>query len=96
MVQRVRMPHRGKISFVCHSTPHFDSTSREASYSVRRYHTRLRRKSKYFFIDCGKIFLKTCRAVFLLRRNIRDISHFPASTIVIRSAKEEGLCNAKS
>ncbi len=51
MVQRVRMPHRGKTSFVCHSTPHFDSTSREASYSVRRYHTRLGRKSKYFFID---------------------------------------------
>ena len=34
MVQRVRMPHRGKISFVCHSTPHFDSTSREEPYSV--------------------------------------------------------------
>ena len=22
------------LSFVCHSTPHFDSTSREVSYSV--------------------------------------------------------------
>ena len=42
MVQRVRTPHRGpKLkSFVCHSTPHFDSTSREVSYSVLTYHTR--------------------------------------------------------
>ena len=28
--QRVRIPHRGRESFVCHSTPHTDSTSREA------------------------------------------------------------------
>ena len=34
MAQRVRMPHRGRKPFVCHSTPHFDSTSREVSYSV--------------------------------------------------------------
>ena len=27
-------------SFVCHSTPHFDSTSREGPYSVLLYHTR--------------------------------------------------------
>ena len=26
-------------SFVCQTTPHFGSTSRKASYSVRRYHT---------------------------------------------------------
>ncbi len=37
--QRVRKPHRGQKSFVCHSTPHFGSTSREVSYSVRGYHT---------------------------------------------------------
>ena len=34
MMQRVRIPHRGRMPFVCHSTPHFDSTSREVSYSV--------------------------------------------------------------
>ena len=34
MAQRVRIPHRGRKPFVCHSTPHFDSTSREVSYSV--------------------------------------------------------------
>ncbi len=34
MAQRVRIPHRGQKPFVCHSTPHFDSTSREESYSV--------------------------------------------------------------
>ena len=33
-------------SFVCHSTPHFDSTSREASYSVPDYHTTNIAKSK--------------------------------------------------
>ena len=36
-------------SFVCHTTPHFDSTLREVSYSVRNYHTRYSSKSKYFF-----------------------------------------------
>ena len=36
-------------SFVCHTTPHFDSTLREVSYSVRNYHTRCGNKSKYFF-----------------------------------------------
>ena len=49
MVQRVRKPHRGRESFVCHSTPHFDSTSREVSYSVRMYHTRYSEKCKYSF-----------------------------------------------
>ena len=34
MAQRVRTPHRGRKPFVCHSTPHFDSTSREEPYSV--------------------------------------------------------------
>ena len=29
MAQRVRIPHRGRKSFVCHTTPHFDSTLRE-------------------------------------------------------------------
>ena len=32
--------------FVCHSTPHFDSTSRKVSYSVRTYHTPYIQKSK--------------------------------------------------
>ena len=27
-------------SFVCQTTPHFGSTSRRVSYSVRKYHTR--------------------------------------------------------
>ena len=38
-------------SFVCQTTPHFGSTLREVSYSVRTYHTRKFLKSKYFFID---------------------------------------------
>ena len=64
MLQRVRIPHRGyKLSgfnspqlvpFVCHSTPHFDSTSREVSYSVRSYHTPCFYKCKYFFIEYSK------------------------------------------
>ena len=53
MVQRVRMPHRGYRSFVCHSTPHFDSTSREVSYSVPVYHTTDFLKSKYLFFPCN-------------------------------------------
>ena len=28
MQQRVRIPHRGRTSFVCQTTPHFGSTSR--------------------------------------------------------------------
>jgi hypothetical protein len=40
MAQRVRIPHRGRKSFVCHTTPHYGSTSREVSYSVLAYHTR--------------------------------------------------------
>ena len=39
MAAGAETPSRNK-SFVCHSTPHFDSTSREVSYSVRPYHTR--------------------------------------------------------
>ncbi len=35
MTQRVRIPHRGRKSFVCHTTPHLDSTSRRVSYSVQ-------------------------------------------------------------
>lgn len=34
MAQRVRIPHRGAMSFVCHTTPHSGSTSRRVSYSV--------------------------------------------------------------
>ena len=50
MTQRVRIPHRGQASFVCHSTPHFGSTSRRVSYSVPPYHTRWAGKSKYPFL----------------------------------------------
>ena len=46
MTQRVRIPHRGYKSFVCHTTPHSGSTSREVSYSVPRYHTRNSRNCK--------------------------------------------------
>ena len=46
MAQRVRIPHRGRKSFVCQTTPHFDSTSRGVSYSVLQYHTQEVRKSK--------------------------------------------------
>ena len=48
-----KTPSRIK-SFVCHTTPHSDSTSRRASYSVPGYHTRKRQKSKYFFTNKGK------------------------------------------
>lgn len=34
MAQRVRKSYRGQKSFVCHTTPHFGSTSRRDSYSV--------------------------------------------------------------
>lgn len=47
MQQRVRTLHRGLMPFVCHTTPHFDSTSRGGSYSVRIYITRYATKCKY-------------------------------------------------
>lgn len=65
MAQRVRKSHRGRMPFVCHTTPHFDSTSREVSYSVRPYHTRRKMKSKYFFLVFEKIFQKKARKKFL-------------------------------
>ena len=34
-------------SFVCHTTPHLDSTSREVSYSVPPHHTRKSATCKY-------------------------------------------------
>ena len=37
------------VSFVCQTTPHFGSTSREVSYSVPPYHTSNYRKSKSLF-----------------------------------------------
>jgi len=46
MQQRVRITSSWTMSFVCQTTPHFDSTSREVSYSVREYHTRKQEKSK--------------------------------------------------
>ena len=64
MVQRVRKPHRGHKPFVCHSTPHFDSTSREVFYSVRMYHTRFGGKCKYFFIKKkGLTFAPPCAKI---------------------------------
>ena len=37
---------RTEKSFVCQTTPHFGSTSREVSYSVRNYHTTSARNCK--------------------------------------------------
>ena len=48
-------PSRTK-SFVCRTTPHYGSTSRGVSYSVRKYHTTSHGKSKYFFTDWKIIF----------------------------------------
>ena len=45
-VQRVRITSSRVKPFVRHTTPHFDGTSREVSYSVRSYHTRRDGKSK--------------------------------------------------
>ena len=58
MAQRVRMPHRGQMPFVCHSTPHFDSTSREESYSVAPiiHHKEEKVNPQFGFFD--KIFPK--------------------------------------
>ena len=47
-----------KMSFVCHSTPHFGSTSREVSYSVRIYHTPLWGKSKSPIYKNTPLFMK--------------------------------------
>ena len=49
MQQRVRMTPSWTMSFVCQTTPHFDSTSREASYSVHAYLTRKQEKCKSLF-----------------------------------------------
>ena len=43
-------------SFVRQTTPHFDGTSREVSYSVPPHHTLSQNKSKYFFTDFPIIF----------------------------------------
>ena len=47
-----------KMSFVCHSTPHFGSTSREVSYSVQIYHTPLWVKSKSLICKNTLLFMK--------------------------------------
>ena len=47
-----------KMSFVCHSTPHFGSTSREVSYSVRPYHTPFYGKSKSPICKNTSLFVK--------------------------------------
>ena len=46
MGQRVRSSPSWTMSFVCQTTPHFGSTSREVSYSVPPYHTGKYRKCK--------------------------------------------------
>ena len=53
MAQRVRHPHRGRMPFVCHSTPHFDSTSREETYSVAViiHHQEKNVNSQYTFLQ---------------------------------------------
>lgn len=58
MAQRVRTPHRGRMPFVCHSTPHFDSTSREKPYSVALiiHHKEEKVNPQFAFFD--KIFPK--------------------------------------
>ena len=48
-VQRVRITSSRAKPFVRHTTPHFDGTSREVSYSVRPYHTRRHRPCKPSF-----------------------------------------------
>ena len=58
MAQRVRIPHRGRKPFVCHSTPHFDSTSRKASYSVGPIIHHLAEKVNPQFAFFDKIFPK--------------------------------------
>ena len=58
MAQRVRTPHRGQMPFVCHSTPHFDSTSREEPYSVAPIIHHLAEKVNPQFAFFDKIFPK--------------------------------------
>ena len=51
MTQRVRMPHRGPKSFVCHTTPHSDSTSRRVPTLFRSYCTTFIDKCKQKFFN---------------------------------------------
>ena len=50
-------------SFVCHTTPHSGSTSREVSYSVRGYDTRKVRKCKSLFSNFAAIYSRGEKAV---------------------------------
>ena len=76
MSQRVRIPHRGYTSFVCHSTPHFDSTSREVSYSVAVmiHHTQTF-VNRYFTIceKIGNIAKKQAKILLTRRKNCGKI-----------------------
>ncbi len=58
MAQRVRITSSRIKSFVCQTTPHFGSTSREVSYSVRDYHTPYRGKCKSLISPFLSIFLE--------------------------------------
>ena len=51
MTQRVRMPYRGPKSFVCHTTPHSDSTSRRVPTLFRSYCTTFIDKCKQKFFN---------------------------------------------
>ena len=63
MAQRVRIPYRGRKSFVCHTTPHSDSTSRRVSYSVQVYCTTYIDKSKHIFSVFRKLSFASCHIV---------------------------------
>ena len=71
-----------KLSFVCHTTPHSGSTSREVSYSVRGYHTRKERKSKSPFSKFAAIYITWEKAVeqFLISK-IRFVDFPPGRGI---------------
>ena len=61
-MQRVRITSSRAKPFVRHTTPHFDGTSREVSYSVLFHHTRKLRKSKSLNLP----FLQKFTIIFLL------------------------------
>ena len=56
--QRVRNTSSRTKSFVCQTTPHFGSTSRKVSYSVRSYITTLEDKCKSPILSGAPVFMK--------------------------------------
>ena len=61
MQQRVRITSSRVTPFVCQTTPHFDSTSREVSYSVQPYLTRKSEKCKSLFLPFSPVETKAVR-----------------------------------